>query len=173
MGVGRQSHHPQPGAALRRLGRGVEDFAPLLWQLAVQRQIPYAGEAAVTADGAAWIWRVSADLFPCSTQIVDWYHAAQQAAALAQARFPDDPVAAQHWSDTLKHHLWQGECWRAIVEAQAAGLAANYFVDHQRRMDYPPTVRRAVRWVPVRLKAVSSSTSSGFVGLGCAGHDWG
>jgi len=115
----------------------VEDFAPLLWQLAVQQQIPYAGHVAVTADGAAWIWRVSADLFPCSTQIVDWYHAAQQAAALAQTRFPDDPAAAQGWHRSLKQDLWQGECWKIIAEAQAAGFTANYFVDHQHRMDYP------------------------------------
>ena len=116
---------------------GVDDFAPVLWQLAMQQQVPYAGQVAVTADGAAWIWRLSADLFPCSTQIVDWYHASQQAAALAQARFPDDPAAAQRWYSTLKHDLWQGEGWKVIAEAQAAGLSANYFVDHQHRMDYP------------------------------------
>jgi hypothetical protein len=116
---------------------GVDDFAPVLWQLAVQQQVPYAGQVAVTADGAAWIWRLSADLFPCSTQIVDWYHASQQAAALAQARFPDDPASAQRWYSTLKHDLWQGEGWKVIAEAQAVGLAANYFVDHQHRMDYP------------------------------------
>ena len=116
---------------------GVDDFAPVLWQLAVQQQVPYAGQVAVTADGAAWIWRLSADLFPRSTQIVDWYHAAQQAAALAQARFPDDPAAAQRWYSTLKRDLWQGEGWKVIAQAQAAGLSANYFVHHLRRMDYP------------------------------------
>jgi hypothetical protein len=116
---------------------GVEDFAPVLWQSAVQQQVPYAGHVAVTADGAAWIWRLSADLFPCSRQIVDWYHASQQAAALAQTRFPDDPAGAQRWHGTLKRDLWQGEGWKVIAEVQAAGLSANYFVDHQRRMDYP------------------------------------
>jgi hypothetical protein len=115
----------------------VDDFAPLLWQLAVQQQVPYAGQVAVTADGAGWIWRLTADLFPCSTQIVDWYHASQQAAALAQARFPDDAAAAQRWHSTLKRDLWQGEVWKLIAQAQAANLPANYFVDHQWRMDYP------------------------------------
>jgi len=115
----------------------VDDFSPRLWQLAVQQQVPYAGHVAVTADGAGWIWRLTADLFPCSTQIVDWYHAAQQAAALAQARFPDDAAAAQHWYNTLKRDLWQGEVWKVIAQAQAAHVSANYFVDHQRRMDYP------------------------------------
>lgn len=116
---------------------GVDEFAPVLWQLAVQQQVPYAGQVAVTADGAGWIWRLSGDLFPCSTQIVDWYHASQQAAALSQTRFPDDPAAAQRWYDTLKRYLWQGESWKVIAEAQTADLAAHYFVDHQHRMAYP------------------------------------
>lgn len=115
----------------------VADFAPVLWQLAVQQRVPYAGHVVVTADGAGWIWRLSTDLFPCSTQIVDWYHASQQAAALAQVRFPDDAAAAQRWHGTLKRDLWQGEIWKIIAQAQAANLPANYFVDHQRRMDYP------------------------------------
>jgi hypothetical protein len=116
---------------------GVDDFAPRLWQLAVQQRVPYAGHVAVTADGAGWIWRLSADLFPCSTQIVDWYHASQQAATLAQARFPDDPAAARRWHNTLKRYLWRGEGWKVIAEAQAADLAASYFLTHQHRMDYP------------------------------------
>lgn len=116
---------------------GVDDFAPRLWQLAVQERVPYAGHVAVTADGAGWIWRLSADLFPCSTQIVDWYHASQQAAALAQTRFPDDPVAAQRWHGTLKRYLWQGQSWKVIAEAQTADVAATYFNAHRHRMDYP------------------------------------
>ena len=113
------------------------DFAPRLWQLAVQQRVPYAGHVAVTADGAGWIWRLSADLFPCSTQIVDWYHAAQQAAALAQARFPHDPDAARHWHGLLQRYLWQGEAWKVIAEAQADDVSASYFSTHRHRMDYP------------------------------------
>jgi hypothetical protein len=71
-----------------------QTFATALWQLAVDQQIPYAGHVAVTADGATWIWRLAADLFPCSTQIIDWYHAAQHLNDLAQARFPDDSSQA-------------------------------------------------------------------------------
>jgi hypothetical protein len=116
---------------------GVEAFSATLWQLAVQQQVPYAGHVAVTADGAAWIWRLAADLFPCSTQIVDWYHAAQQVSALAQTRFPDAPQEAQRWGEQLKHHLWQGECWQVLAHLRAAGLPTTYFEEHQRRMDYP------------------------------------
>src|SRR5258708_40214196 len=56
---------------------GVEAFAVALWALAVCHRVPYAGHVAVTADRAPLIWHLSADLFPCSTQIVDCYHATQ------------------------------------------------------------------------------------------------
>ena len=116
---------------------GVEAFATVLWQLAVQQRVPYAGHVVVTADGAAWIWRLAADLFPCSTQIVDWYHASQQVSTLAQAHFPDAPQQAQAWGEDLKQCLWQGACWQVIAQTRAAGLPSGYFEEHQRRMDYP------------------------------------
>ena len=116
---------------------GVEAFSSALWQLAVQQQVPYAGQVVVTADGAAWIWRLAADLFPCSTQIVDWYHAVQQLSALAQARFPDAPQQAHAWGQHLQQSLWQGQCWHIIDQARTAGLSTGYFEEHQRRMDYP------------------------------------
>jgi hypothetical protein len=60
---------------------GMEGFAAALWQLALQPHVAYAGQVGVTADGAAWIWRLAADLFPCSTQIVDGYPARQPVSA--------------------------------------------------------------------------------------------
>jgi hypothetical protein len=116
---------------------GVEAFGDALWRLAVQQHVPYVGHLAVTADGAAWIWRLASDLFPCSTQIVDWYHASQQLSALALARFPHSPQAAVQWAEQLKRQLWQGEGQHVIEQIQAAGLAATYFEEHRRRMDYP------------------------------------
>jgi hypothetical protein len=116
---------------------GVEAFAATFWQLAVQQRVPSAGQVVVTADGAAWIWRLAADLFPCSTPIVDWYHAAQQVSTLAQARFPDSSQEAHRWAEQLKHHLWRGECGQVIAQARAAGLPTGYFEEHQRRMEYP------------------------------------
>jgi hypothetical protein len=116
---------------------GVEGFSAVLWQLAVQQQVPYAGHVVVTADGAGWIWRLAADLFPCSTQIVDWYHASQQVSALAKTRFPDAPHQARLWGQHLKQCLWEGKCRQVAAQAAAVGLATGYFEQHQRRMDYP------------------------------------
>ena len=73
----------------------VATFGEALWTLAVRHDIPYSGLVVVTADGAAWIWRLCADYFPCAQQVVDWFHACQHLAQAALARFPDDPLAAK------------------------------------------------------------------------------
>jgi hypothetical protein len=116
----------------------VEQFAPALWALAVQQRVPYAGHVAVTADGAPWIWTLSADLFPCSTQIVDWYHATQHLAEAAQVRYPTHTQAAQAWVTQLKAYLIKDEVWRVIAALRAAGLpqSAAYFEEHRYRMLY-------------------------------------
>jgi hypothetical protein len=116
----------------------VDAFRPALWSLAVQHDVPYAGRSAVTADGASWIWRLAQDLFPCSVQIVDWYHARQHLAQAARARYPDDEIAAKHWFERRSACLFRGEVWKIIADlCQHEGAAlASYFVTHQRRMQY-------------------------------------
>ena len=110
-----------------------------LWILALQQGVPYAGRSAVVADGASWIWRVAADLFPVSTQIVDWYHAKEHLAQAATAAYPHDPEAAQRWLNHQAVLLYQGEIWKLLVEFRRIGLDethARYFLTHQRRMQY-------------------------------------
>lgn len=116
----------------------VANFEPSLWALAVQHDIPYAGTVVVTADGAPWIWRLADNYFPCAAQVVDWYHACQHLAQAAQARFPNDPIEAQRWTDDLKTHLFKGEIHAITQQFHCYNLAthANYFQEHQRRMQY-------------------------------------
>lgn len=114
----------------------VDSFAPALWELAVRHQIPYAGRTAVVADGAAWIWRLCADYFPGSTQIVDWYHARQQLAQVADTRYPDDDIRARSWYEKMSTHLFQGEVWKIIADLKQHDVSETYFETHQRRMQY-------------------------------------
>ncbi len=116
----------------------VSAFEPVLWALAVEAGIPYAGLVVVTADGAAWIWRLVDSYFPCAVQVVDWYHACQHLAQAAQARFPDDAAAAQCWTDDLKAHLFKGEIHliREQFNRYDLGRFADYFEEHVRRMQY-------------------------------------
>lgn len=114
-------------------------FSRALWVLALDHGVPYAGRSAVIADGASWIWRVAADLFPVSTQIVDWYHAKGHLAQAARASHPDDPVAARKWLKQQADLLYRGDIWRLQLRLHRAGLDEthqHYFQTHQRRMQY-------------------------------------
>lgn len=114
----------------------VKAFEPALWALAVKQLVPYAGRLAVVADGAQWIWRLVADLFPVCTQIVDYYHAKQQLAQAAHTLFPDDNSAAQAWFKTMSDALFRGEIFKIIADLQRQQHTVRYFLNHQRRMQY-------------------------------------
>ena len=116
----------------------VEDFAPSLWALAVERQVPQAADVAVVADGADWIWNLADDLFPDSVQIVDWYHATEYLAHAAEALYPNDSDAAHTWQQARRDDLFLGETHKLIEPLQRAGLTtqADYFRQHSRRMQY-------------------------------------
>jgi hypothetical protein len=101
-----------------------------------QHRIPYAGRLVAVVDGAAWIWRLVADLFPVCTQIIDYYHTKQQLAKAAHILHPDDEVAVQTWLKKMTNHLFDGEIFKIIADLQRQQQTANYFVTHQRRMHY-------------------------------------
>ena len=116
----------------------VDEFAPALWALAVERQVPQAANVSVTADGADWIWNLADDYFPDSVQIVDWYHATEYLAHAAEALYPNDPEAAQGWQQARRDDLYLGQIHKIIEPLERAGLTAQaeYFRKHTRRMQY-------------------------------------
>jgi hypothetical protein len=116
----------------------VERFAPALWHLAVEADVPTAARSSVTADGAAWIWNLAADYFPDSEQIVDWYHATEHLADAAHALHPDDADKAKAWYKRWQTPLFEGEAWRLAQTLARADLPdqAQYFENHKRRMRY-------------------------------------
>lgn len=119
------------------LGSATE-FAPALWQLALEQHIPQTDETSVTADGAEWIWNLTIDLFPDSLQIVDWFHACQHLSLASFALFPDDPDRAKRWYAHRLDDLFQGRAASIALELECADLSdhARYFRIHQRRMQY-------------------------------------
>ncbi len=116
----------------------VGQFGPALWALAVAQDVPAARQSSVTADGAEWIWNLSADYFPDSTQIVDWYHATQHLSDAAQVLFPDQPERAQAWFHQRQDDLFLGNVHSITTPLDKAGLSdqSHYFHIHQRRMQY-------------------------------------
>lgn len=116
----------------------VQAFAPALWGLAVERQVPQAAELSVVADGADWIWNLADDLFPNGVQIVDWYHATEYLARSAEALHPENVQAATAWRADRRADLFLGHTHRVIEPLTRAGLDthAAYFQKHTRRMQY-------------------------------------
>jgi len=116
----------------------VAEFAPALWAVAVERQVPQAADLSVTADGAEWIWNLVADYFPDSVQVVDWYHATSYLTGAAEALYPHDPAAAQGWQQARRNDLYLGATHKISEPLKRAGLMtqAEYFGRHTRRMQY-------------------------------------
>lgn len=114
----------------------VQTFDPALWALAVKHDVPYAGQLVVVCDGASWIWRLVADLFPVCHQILDYYHAKQHLAKVAHERYPNDDAQAQVWLKDMSDALFNGEIFKIIADLQRHQHKISYFVNHQRRMQY-------------------------------------
>jgi len=116
----------------------VDEFRPAMWTLAWQRGIFNAANSSVTADGADWIWNLTAMVFPDSVQIVDWYHACEHLAKASHDLYPDNPEKALRWFKSQRTHLWLGHAKVIARQLDKVGLSqrSGYFHKHHRRMQY-------------------------------------
>jgi hypothetical protein len=116
----------------------VAAFTPVLLDLARRTGFEQAVRSCITADGAAWIWRLADAYFPDSVQIVDYYHARQHLALAAQTLFPDCPVRADTWLHAHTDALFDGDLAPIVAELHQADASdsASYFQNHQPRMRY-------------------------------------
>jgi hypothetical protein len=126
----------------------VESFAPLLGTLAHVRGHHLAREVIVIGDGAPWIWQVAAKHFGGAVQIVDFFHAAQHLASVAEVRFGVGNAEGQAWVnarceelqttgvETVLAHL---KAWKPTKQAhkELRRVTYMYFFDNAERMQYP------------------------------------
>lgn len=121
-------------------------FGNLLWATGCQRQAHLAEELIFLGDGADWIWKLVQEHYPEAIQIVDWFHATEYIAPVANLAFSDKDKR-RDWADQVRRDLWEGKL-DAIIEAfdrftkheragEAARKAVTYFTNNQHRMDYP------------------------------------
>lgn len=121
-----------------------DSFGKLVWATGCQRQVGSYAETVFIADGAAWIWRLVEHYYPNATQIVDWYHASQYLAPIAQAAFPTDRQAADAWLEQTREALWQGHIQEVLVACRAVETrapepvrkACSYYANNEKRMNY-------------------------------------
>jgi hypothetical protein len=102
----------------------------------------------VLGDGAPWIWNLAAEHFGERVEIVDFYHAAQHAWAIAHALFGEGTVLAARWAHfaTLALEYAGATSLLTLLEATTAATPEaaavlqrerQYFRTHAARMDYP------------------------------------
>jgi hypothetical protein len=96
-----------------------EAFAPLLGTLAHQHGHHRAKEVVVIGDGAAWIWQLAAKQFGGAVQIVDFFHAAQHLATVAEARFGKDSAQAKQWQSARQEELKTNGVNKVLSEIRA------------------------------------------------------
>jgi hypothetical protein len=102
-------------------------------------------ETIALGDGAAWIWRLFWINFPRAVQIVDFHHAAEHVAALAELVHPRDSRAWKALRRKWTAKLWNGNIDALIASARAtiprskakkARKALAYFETNRSRMAY-------------------------------------
>ncbi len=127
--------------------QSVEEFGPRLGALAHQNGHHWAKETVVMGDGAAWIWQIAAKQFTGAVQIVDFFHACQHLAEVADARFGKESPASRDWqkarqedlkNNRLDHVLREIASWRPSNQdkRQLRRRAYNYFSENAHRMRY-------------------------------------
>jgi hypothetical protein len=140
-------------------------FEALLWASAVQRNADLAAEIVFVADGAPWIWNLVERNFPQAVQIVDWYHAVEYLAPLAEAVFGSENRSGKDWLETVRTDLWEGHLDQVIAACrafekharagEAARRAVTYYTNNAKRMDY------------ARFRAAGYQIGSGTIESGC------
>ena len=123
-----------------------QQFGDLVWATGCQRQAELAQELIFLGDGADWIWRLVQEHYPEAVQIVDWFHATEYIAPVANAAFEDEDKR-QTWLKQVRTDLWDGDLDAVIAAferltdharaSEPATKAATYFTNNRQRMDYP------------------------------------
>jgi hypothetical protein len=131
----------------------VDTFGPLLGTLAHQHGHHRAKEVILLADGAAWIWQIAAKQFTGAVQIVDFFHACQHLAAVAESRFGKGSAEGAQWLTARKDDLKESrianvleeiKAWkpRTVAKRKLRRGEYDYFYKNSERMRYKTFMER-------------------------------
>ncbi len=101
----------------------------------------------VVADGAPWIWKGVAQLFPTAREILDYYHCSQHIHTVAEQHYGAGAPAALEWVEATMARLFAGEVDGVIwglqrmrpataVAAAAIDKLSSYLREHSPRINY-------------------------------------
>ena len=148
-------------AATRDTDPALSVFAQRVMRETERRGFNRAQRRVILGDGAAWIWNMSAELFPDAIQIVDIFHAKGHLFEVARAIYGAGTDLAGQWGKQRRDELDQGRI-DALLTALAehktcpeAGQCSRYITNNRERMDYP------------RFRALGLCITTGVVEAGC------
>lgn len=127
---------------------GIDALKQQLWAEAMRHGLGQAQEVLVIADGAVWIWNLTADRFAGARQRLDPWHALQHLWAVAHALHPEDEAVAAAWIKPLKEKLLDSKAVEVIGELdevlntlqgpqrEKVEAERNYLHNNRQRLDY-------------------------------------
>jgi len=149
-------------AATRDTDALPSEFAQRVMREATRRGFDRAKRQVVLGDGAVWIWNLSGEQFPGSTEIVDLFHAKEYLSNVSKAIFSAGSDLAKVWAKLRHEELDEGRMDDLLhaVEAHVSNCddarrCRNYIVENRQRMRYP------------EFRAQGLCTSTGVVEAGC------
>lgn len=91
-----------------------EEFKKLLFKAAIEAGYGTIKRAAVIADGAPWITKISEELFPDAVHILDYYHLSENVHKYALLVYPEDEIGRKRWVNSILNALEEGRVQDAI-----------------------------------------------------------
>jgi len=138
-------------------------FAQRVEREARRRGFLRARRCVVLGDGAPWIWKLAAELFPSAIEILDRFHAKEHFSAVAKSVWGPASDLGRHWATRRYEELDAGE-----VDALLAALQVHAATNDEARkcIGYVQTNRSRMRYP--QFRALGLCTSTGVLEAGCA-----
>jgi hypothetical protein len=128
---------------------GQDEFKATLESALKSENAPCARAVVWVADGAKSNWLLARMTCPKAIQILDWYHAVENAASCAATLFGEQSALAQMFVASVRAMLWEGQVDNLLTELKGARRVAQtsderkalsaligYYGENAKRMDY-------------------------------------
>jgi Uncharacterised protein family (UPF0236) len=149
-------------AATRDTDEVLSDFALRVEREARRRGFLRARRCVVLGDGAPWIWKLAAELFPGAIEILDRFHAKEHLSVVAKSVWGPASDLGRHWA-TKRYDELDGGDVDAVLAALHGHAATN---DEARKcIGYIQTNRSRMRYP--QFQAMGLCTSTGVLEAGC------
>lgn len=137
-------------------------FTQRVLREAGRRRFTQAQRMVVIGDGAAWIWKISQELFPQAVQIVDRFHVKEHLSDLSKTIYGATAPEAKAWAKRRHEELDSG---RFSDLLKAIRRHADRIEEARQCFQYLHRNRQRMRYL--QFEAEGYCTSSGVVEAGC------